>query len=435
MNTIKVRIQVTPEVSLLDEPVHIQIDGLPPDSPVTVTAVTNHILGLACSAQSSATFIADSNGRVDLDTHQPVSGSYDCVDGMGLFWSMEMKDVQYTRVCRNADLRYEPRETVVQLYVQREGEIIGTASCVRKLYDPHVLVLDITEPDMVGKLFFPKGSAPAPGILVLGGGEGGLASPMTCAALLASHGYPSLALAYFRFEDLPQKLREIPLEYFEKAIQWLKGHAACNGQIVVYGRSKGAELSLLLGARYHEISGVIASSPSSVVCVGDIQRDESGRYVTYSSWSVDGHPIPHVPWSDGLCSEAEHCLNHGLRMDHVHRTALLQAGDLKEYEIPVERIHGPVLLISSRDDHWWPATLHCERIKQRLREHGSSYECVHLDYPDAGHVIRFPGVPTTQLRMNGGTAKANHHASRESWGEILAFLGRLSSLGYAESSD
>nr|WP_156040252.1 acyl-CoA thioester hydrolase/BAAT C-terminal domain-containing protein [Alicyclobacillus macrosporangiidus] len=35
-------------------------------------------------------------------------------------------------------------------------------------------------------------------------------------------------------------------------------------------------------------------------------------------------------------------------------------------------------------------------------------EYVHLDYPHAGHVIRFPGVPTTQLRTNGGTPGANN---------------------------
>jgi dienelactone hydrolase len=330
------------------------------------------------------------------------------------------------RPCTSSELVYEPGSTVVHLSVETDGKVLATKDCIRRLYDPDVQMLNISEQDMVGKLFFRRGAS-APGIIVLGGGEGGLASPMTTAALLASHGYPSLALAYFRFEDLPRNLREIPLEYFEKAIRWLKLHPACNGEVIVYGRSKGAELALLLGTKYPEISGVIASSPSSVACVGDMEPDQNGVYATYSSWSDRGELVPQVPWSDDLCVEATRCLQNGLRIDHVHRTALSQVNSPEEYEIPVEKLRGPVLLISSGDDHWWPATLHCERIKQRLRAHGFPYECIHLDYPDAGHVIRFPGVPTTQLRMNGGTAKANNHASTESWKEVLEFVRRFTS--------
>jgi len=35
------------------------------------------------------------------------------------------------------------------------------------------------------------------------------------AALLASHGLVVLALAYFNFEDLPDGLQQIHMEYFE----------------------------------------------------------------------------------------------------------------------------------------------------------------------------------------------------------------------------
>ncbi|RNB70253.1 acyl-CoA thioester hydrolase/BAAT C-terminal domain-containing protein [Brevibacillus panacihumi] len=43
-----------------------------------------------------------------------------------------------------------------------------------------------------------------------------------------------------------------------------------------------------------------------------------------------------------------------------------------------------------------------------------------------GHGIRFPYIPTTNLRMNGGTAKNNAHAAKDSWHHILAFLEQLS---------
>lgn len=421
------QIHINPPVSRVDQTVHISIRNLPANAHVKVGAMTNNILGLTCLAQSWATFISDSNGSVDLNTERPVSGSYDEVDGMGLFWSMEMRDVKFVPTTRNGELDYGPRDTKVHLSVEIEGNVVGEADCVRRLYDADVCMTNITEQDMVGKLFVKERAQPAPGILLLGGGEGGLASPMTYAAILASHGYPSLALAYFRFEHLPPTLREVPLEYFKKSIQWLKNHPSCNGEVVVYGRSKGAELSLLLGAHYPEISGVIASSPSSVVCIGDMEKGENGEYITYSSWSLEGQPIPFVPWSNDLCAQAERCLMSGNRVDHVHREAFIQADEAEKFDIPVELIRGPVLLISSGDDYWWPATLHCKYIRDRLSQHDFAHKCIHLDYPKAGHVIRFPGAPTTQLRMNGGTPEANNAASVGSWQEILSFLHRLSS--------
>lgn len=69
-------------------------------------------------------------------------------------------------------------------------------------------------------LFRPDTSEARPAALTLGGSEGGLLFAAQTAALLASHGIVSLALAYFAFERLPPYLVEIPLEYFETALQW-----------------------------------------------------------------------------------------------------------------------------------------------------------------------------------------------------------------------
>src|SRR5699024_11289262 len=54
---------------------------------------------------------------------------------------------------------------------------------------------------------------PLPTIVVLGGSEGGLSE--SSAALLASHGFNTFALAYFGIEDLPKELVNIPLDYIE----------------------------------------------------------------------------------------------------------------------------------------------------------------------------------------------------------------------------
>ena len=93
----------------------------------------------------------------------------------------------------------------------------------------------------------PNGPGPHPAIVWLGGSEGGLREGT--AALLASHGYATLALAYFGVDPLPPELIEIPLEYCKEGIDWLKAQPSVDAQhIAVLGGSKGAELALLLAA-------------------------------------------------------------------------------------------------------------------------------------------------------------------------------------------
>ena len=63
--------------------------------------------------------------------------------------------------------------------------------------------------------------------------------------------------------------------------------------------------------------------------------------------------------------------------------------------IPVERIHGPIMLISSGDDHLWPAEEMSEAIVARLKQHSFAHRVEHLHYPNAGHMLRYPYLPTT----------------------------------------
>jgi hypothetical protein len=51
----------------------------------------------------------------------------------------------------------------------------------------------------------PPGTPRHPGVLLLGGAEGGM-SQVYAAALLAAHGYPALAVAYFGWPGLPGHL-------------------------------------------------------------------------------------------------------------------------------------------------------------------------------------------------------------------------------------
>jgi dienelactone hydrolase len=129
----------------------------------------------------------------------------------------------------------------------------------------------------------------------LGGAGGGLSEGG--AESFAREGFAALALAYFGLDGLPRELVEIPLEYFEGAIAWLKRRPMVDaGQVAVVGNSKGGELALLLGATFpRDVGAVVGYAPSAVVW----QAMAFDREVYYggprSPWAIRGEAVPFVP--------------------------------------------------------------------------------------------------------------------------------------------
>ena len=131
------------------------------------------------------------------------------------------------------------------------GRSVGHTTICRRYVATDVRTVAVRERGLAGLLFRADTSDALPAVLVLGGSEGGLLFAAQTAALLASHGMVSLALAYFRFEQLPPHLVEIPLEYFETATPGLSAQPGVKPDaLAVVGRSRGAELALLLGSRF-----------------------------------------------------------------------------------------------------------------------------------------------------------------------------------------
>lgn len=69
---------------------------------------------------------------------------------------------------------------------------------------------------------FSAGEGPFPGIVDMYTFGGGLSEVR--ASLLANKGYIVLALAYYGYQDLPKNPKMLNLEYFEEAVNYLRGH-------------------------------------------------------------------------------------------------------------------------------------------------------------------------------------------------------------------
>jgi dienelactone hydrolase len=100
--------------------------------------------------------------------------------------------------------------------------------------------------------------------------------------------------------------------------------------------------------------------------------------------------------------------------------------------IPVERIKGPVLMVSGRDDQLWPSFELAEIARRRLEAHNHPWPLEHISYPDAGHSMAPPYAPTTATttvhpvnRLTyalGGMPKGQIEANAAYWTRTLDFL-------------
>lgn len=416
---------IAPARPLIDERLSIVISGLPPNRLITVSAKSKAQDQLWW--RSAVVFTSTQDGVIDLGVQAPVSGTYKGVDGMGLFWSMQPGTDAKTgdhAVFTITDW-FKPIETEIE--AADADRILGSITIERRFAGPNLQCTVIADHSIHGLLCHPSDGRRHPGVIVLGGSDGGFGEPDT-ALLLASRGFTSMALAYFGVQGLPSTLQGIPVEYFRSATEWMRGRPEVDsGFLGLFGVSRGAEAALLVGATYPEVKAVVARSPSHVLWEGVTARHLPGG----PAWTYEGKPLPYVPNRIPAWFLARYAWDT-LVGDPLRQTPLftydLQAyGDTSRAEIAVENIHGPVLLLSGRDDQIWPSSFMGTRVMERLRQHGHPYEDEHLSYDGVGHPIPFAYVPTAGSRrrsklMVRGTPEGTALAQADSWPKVLGFL-------------
>ncbi|MFT3726275.1 MAG: acyl-CoA thioester hydrolase/BAAT C-terminal domain-containing protein [Terricaulis sp.] len=288
-----------------------------------------------------------------------------------------------------------------------------TATCA-----PHTATAyqtrDVRENGLVG-IYFSNGRQHGPALLVLGGSEGGIEGARAMGAAFAAQGYSVLALAYFGAEGLPANMQEVPLEYFDTAVDWLARQPEVDpARMGIYGVSKGGEASLLVASHNARLHAAAAGVPSNVVWQNINRQDFTPR----SSWTLGGQPLAFAPYD----------LSHGFTSIFALYDGTLQHGAAPDTQIPVERINGPVLLISGRADAIWPSTRMSDDVIARLDANHFRFAHTHLAFDNAGHAAGSPPLDHTNEqfpdRMVGGADEGNLTARREGWAALTCFFDR-----------
>ena len=416
---------INPAIDLIDVPRRIALSGLPTDAEVTIAAETprdGHVW------RAEAVFAATADGSIDLGRDAPLHGNYAGVAAMGLIWAQTGSGELFP-----ADLS-RPLETTLTARIG--GKTVASGQFSQTLMAEGVTRHPLAENGLVGTLFLPAGAGPHPAIMILNGSGGGINEPR--AALWASRGVAALALGYFGAPGLPKYISNTPLEYFSRGLDWLRARVRPkNDFVAVAGQSRGGELALLLGATFPDkVSAVLGYLPSAFVHGGQAAADPApGLGRDGPCWTLGGKPLVHQ-WQDNATAswkpydEATHMRRNADAM----RTALGDPAAMARARIPVERIAGPVLLISGGDDGAWPSDLYSLIVQSSLLAAGHPHEVLWKNWPAAGHSILFPYTPATRIAHRhpvsgiattmGGTPAANAEANIVAWETALAFVRR-----------
>ncbi|GAB96366.1 hypothetical protein KILIM_035_00550 [Kineosphaera limosa NBRC 100340] len=304
--------------------------------------------------------------------------------------------------------------------------VAGVALWFAKPWAPDVVVVDpgpggtrVTDQGLLANYYPVPGSA-APGILLLGGSEGGISVYADQQAqLLRDEGYSTLALSYFGGPDQPAAMESLPLETFDTALAYLAAQPQVDrDRMGVIGSSKGGEASLLVASRHPELKSVVGMVPSSVVWQGmDLQQP--WRMVSIgSTWSADGQQVPYLPFGDFRGGDLVQLYQAGLDQLAQHQDAI----------IPIENAGAPILLVCGESDTMWPSCEMSRQVADRAQANGGP-EVTVLAYADAGHFAAGPPVSTdndfyNSLGEYGGSVAGNAAARAENWPQILAYLQR-----------
>lgn len=187
-------------------------------------------------------------------------------------------------------------------------------------------------------LYVPIGVAKPPVVIAFGGSDGGMAGADPASELLAPHGIAVLALGYFKLPGLPATLDSIPLEYFISAVDYVQMVPGLDPRrIGVVSGSRGSEAAVLLAIHDQRIKSVVVTTPSNVPWYG--------RTTAKSAWTLGGKDIPAL--SLGLTEDAP-------QLSRLHVTLANKAA-VANARFKLEKINGPLFLISATNDNIWPS--------------------------------------------------------------------------------
>lgn len=226
-------------------------------------------------------------------------------------------------------------------------------------------------PNIESKLYLGAGKN-QPLIVGLGGSEGGNAWTSDywkeTRDRFIEKGYAFLAIGYFGAKGTPKILEKIAIEDVHNAIEVAKENKKIDKtKTAIVGGSRGADLALLLGSYYNDINCVVGIVASNVTFPGNTD------HFTTSTWTYQNKELPFVPVND---EAVPFLMKRDLR--GTFEAMLKDSIAAEKAVIKIEKINGPILLISATKDEISPSTPMAEKMIARLKTYNFKHKYEHI---------------------------------------------------------
>ncbi|NXI43890.1 ACOT5 thioesterase, partial [Galbula dea] len=397
--------------SLFDEPLAIAVQGLDPRQQVTLRTSLRDETGELF--QACARYQAGDAGDLDLARCPALpGGSFSGLEPMGLLWALQPQKPFWRLVKRDVQSPFLLQLEVFEGHEDPPGRLLAQAQHERVFLRDGVRRVPVREGRIRATLFLPPGEDSFPGVIDIHGLGGGLFEYR--ASLLANHGFATLALAYYQYEDLPQEPTELHLEYFEEAVNYMLQHPQVKGPgIGLLGYSKGADLSLAMAAFLKNITAVASLNGAVAVTVVPLcYRDKTIPPLTIDKQKVKVMDSNIIDCSDIVIDPFQAPGNQSL--------------------IPLEKAEAQLLFIVGQDDHVIKSHYYATEVCKFLQAHGKENFQI-LSYPGIGHCFDPPFFPLYSIGKHpifkkqavlGGELRAFSKAQVHAWPQIQAFFNK-----------
>lgn len=421
MKDIKYQIKLTPEVSLMDENVRIEIMGHSEES-LQLRLITNdyyningdiRTMEVGSQWESVIDIKLDENGIKVLDAS--IFTTMHIVEGKKSNLEQDLAKLHENRKCHIA----------IKLYL---GNRMVTENLHERIFcDDKIISKNIISDQLLARYFTGSSSDKRPAVIVISGSDGRIEKAQAIAQCLAMKGFSTLALCYFGMEHVPDDLDRIPMEYCENAIEWLAKQQEVDAEkIGIYGRSKGGEMVLLAATLFSQIKYVVANTPSGYVHEGIIK---GSRTSGHSSWCFKDREIPFVRASKwGLLRLVIGMIRKdsmAFRKFYKYVTWNRANAKYPEARIGIEICNATFMLIASDTDGIWPSDGYIKEMFQIMKDHQKEKNCKQFCYTGAGHMLTLPYQPIPNCEEYGGTMEKGVPATIDSWRETVKFLRKM----------